>query len=144
MSATVDPINSYQRDDMSIRARKARSKSSNCRALPNRPDVLEPTPERLARRERASKAWLRGSIVRLRQSSECAIVSSSSPGDPHLNEMLFQAAENLEGYRGAGAGLGWRHSGTGSQPDRRRGWRRFSGRRACGSLSEGVPHGMPR
>ena len=104
MSATVDPINSYQRDDMSIRARKARSKSSNRRALPNRPDVLEPTPERLAKEDAPVKLGsglyrAPPTIERMRDREQLA------PGDPHLNEMLFQAAEKLEGYA-AGAGLG--------------------------------------
>lgn len=104
MSADVEQISSYQRDDMSIRARKARSKSSKRRALPTRPDVLGPTPERLAKADAPVKLGAGlyrapPTIERLRDREQFA------PGDGHLNEMLFQAAEKLEGYR-AGAGLG--------------------------------------
>ncbi len=49
MSSAIEPISSFQRDDMSIRARKARNKSSSRRALPVRSEPMEPTPERLAK-----------------------------------------------------------------------------------------------
>lgn len=98
------PISSFQRDDMSLRSRKARSKSSERRALPKRPDVLGPTPERLAKADAPVKMGAGlyrapPTIERLRDRELLA------PGDAHLNEMLFQAAEKLEGYA-AGAGLG--------------------------------------
>ncbi len=107
MSADPEPISSFQRDDMSIQARKAQKahgKTSKRRAIPVRRDILAPTPERLAKPDapvRLGAGLYRAppNMERLRDREQLA------PGDPHLNEMLFQAAEKLEGYR-AGAGLG--------------------------------------
>ena len=104
MSATVEPISSFQRDDMSIRARKGRNKSSTRRALPTRPNPMSPTPERLAKLDApvtlgAGLYRAPPTVERMRDREQLA------PGDAHLNEMLFQAAEKLEGLA-SGAGLG--------------------------------------
>ncbi|MGI3901247.1 MAG: hypothetical protein ACRYGP_13815 [Janthinobacterium lividum] len=96
MSADVDPISSYQRDDMSIRARKARSKSSKRRALPNRPDPMSPTPERLAKEDAPVK--LGAGLYRAPMPIERMRDRGQLDPLPHLNEMLFQAAEKLVGY----------------------------------------------
>ena len=102
-SARLEAISSYQRDDMSLRARKARGKNTARRAMPKRPDVMEPTPERLAKADAPVKTGglhrAPPTIERMRDREQLA------PGDAHLNEMLFLAAEKLEGFA-AGAGLG--------------------------------------
>ena len=96
MSADFDPINSFQRDDMSIQARKARSKSNKRRALPTRPDVLGPTPERLAKVD--APVLLGTGLYRAPMPIERMRDRGQLDVDPHLNEMLFQAAEKLVGY----------------------------------------------
>jgi hypothetical protein len=94
-SADTAPISSFQRDDMSIRARKARSKGSARRTLPRRPDPLGPTAERLAKADAPVKLGsgiyrAPPSIERMRDREQLA------PGDAHLNAMMFMAAEKLE------------------------------------------------
>ena len=103
-STSIAPISSYQRDDMSVRARKSRGRDTKRRALPARPDALAPTPERLAKADSPLKLGTGlyrapPTIERMRDRLQLA------PGDPHQNAMMFLAAEKLEGYA-AGAGLG--------------------------------------
>ena len=103
MSVDVDePISSYQRDGMSISARKARKKSSKRRALPTRRDALAPTPERLAKSD--SPVKLGAGLYRAPMPIERMRDRNQLDPLPHLNEALYLAAEKLVGYF-EGAGL---------------------------------------
>ena len=101
MSVDLNPINSFQRDDMSIRARKARNKSSKRRALANRPDVLGPTPERLAKVD--APVLLGSGTYRAPMPIERMRDRGQLDPTPHLNEAMFLAAEKLVTlFEGAG------------------------------------------
>jgi len=100
-TSTVEAINSFQRDDMSLRARKVRAGAKARRPIARRPDMLAPTPERLAKRDAIAKTaagFYRAPapIERLRDRQQLA------PTDAQLNEVMFQASEKLAGlYRAA-------------------------------------------
>ncbi len=100
-SASIEPVSSFQRDDMSIRARKARGRKTERRALPRRPDVVGPTPERLAKPD--APLQLGGGLYRAPMPIERMRDRNQLDHTPHLNEAMFLAAEKLVGlFEGAG------------------------------------------
>ena len=101
MSSAIEPISSFQRDDMSRKARKSRAKGSERRALPRRPDVVLPTPERLAKSD--APLHLGGDLYRAPMPIERMRDRGQLDPLPHLNEAMFCAAERLVGlFEGAG------------------------------------------
>lgn len=102
MSSDIAPISSFQRDDMSQQARKARKRTSARRTLPKRAESLAPTPERLAKDDAPVKTG--AGLYRAPMPIERMRDRGQLDPTPHLNEMMFQAAEKLVGYY-EGAGL---------------------------------------
>ena len=146
MSATVEPISSFQRDDMSIRARKGRNKSSTRRALPTRPNPMTPTPERLAKLDAPVTSG--EGLYR----APMPIERMRDPGQldptPHLNEALYLAAEKLVGlFEGAGLASGVRAQdltrvagSAGEGGDHHAAHCLLEFRRACILMGWSIPH----
>lgn len=94
----VDPINSFQRDDMSLRARRARRdiRGRTAAVKGRRPDLLGPTKERSEKPDHPVKTA--GGFYRAPMPIERLRDQNKLDPLPHLNQAMYEASEKLVGY----------------------------------------------